>query len=305
LIATANNRVVGDGYPYLITNDWAPPYRAQRIVELLEQMSSNGTKLSLDDMIAIQGDQVSNQARELLPWLLTVEPEDERQMQALAYLREWDGNSARTSVAAAIYYAWYTHLGYALFEDDLHGELYDELAQRSHELFLAEVMAEPEQYAGWCDNVLSAPLESCADTARVALEKALEDLSERLGSDMERWAWGELHQTQYGYTPFSEVALLRPIFHRNIANGGDDNTVNVAPIQLNELYIQDWVVSYRQVIDLADLNNSLFMHTTGQSGNVFSRHYDDLIERHRDVAYLSMTFGREHTSGSSLRLQPQ
>jgi penicillin G amidase len=304
-IATANNRVVGPEYPYLITNDWAPPYRAQRIVELLEQMSSSGAKLNLEDMIAIQGDQVSSQVRELLPWLLTVTPKDERQAQALAYLREWDGESGRGSLSAAIYYAWYTHLGFALFEDDLQGDLYEALQQRSHEIFLAEVMADPVRYAGWCDNVVTVPLESCADTAQIALDLALDDLSDRLGTNMEKWTWGALHQTQYRHTPFSDVALLRPLFHRNIANGGDDNTVNVAPIQLDGLYYQDWVVSYRQIVDLGALNNSLFMQTTGQSGNVLSGQYDNLVERHRDVEYLSMTFGRDHATGAVLRLVPK
>jgi acyl-homoserine lactone acylase PvdQ len=46
------------------------------------------------------------------------------------------------------------------------------------------------------------------------------------------------------------------------------------------------------------------MITTGQSGNVLSRHYDDLIRRHRDVAYLPMRFGRENVTGDTLRLEP-
>ena len=46
------------------------------------------------------------------------------------------------------------------------------------------------------------------------------------------------------------------------------------------------------------------MITTGQSGNVLSPHYDDLITRHRDVAYLPMRFGRE-CDGDTLRLEAQ
>jgi penicillin amidase len=65
------------------------------------------------------------------------------------------------------------------------------------------------------------------------------------------------------------------------------------------------VVSYRQIIDFGDLNNSLFMQTTGQSGNVLSGHYDDLVERHRDMEYLPMTFGRDYVAGSILRLEAE
>ena len=62
--------------------------------------------------------------------------------------------------------------------------------------------------------------------------------------------------------------------------------------------------SYRQIVDLADFNRSLFMTTTGQSGNVLSPHYADFIERHRDVEYLPMRFGRDHVEGDVLRLSP-
>jgi penicillin amidase len=57
-------------------------------------------------------------------------------------------------------------------------------------------------------------------------------------------------------------------------------------------------------VDLSDWNSSLFMHTTGQSGNVLSRHYDDFIERHQAVDYLHMSFGRENVTGDVLVLKP-
>lgn len=55
---------------------------------------------------------------------------------------------------------------------------------------------------------------------------------------------------------------------------------------------------------MSDWQNSRFMHTTGQSGNFLSRHYDNLIERHQAVEYLPMPFGRENVSGTVLVLQP-
>ena len=90
-IATANNRVVDDAYPYLLSTDWAPPYRAERIVELIEQMSSNGDTISLDDVAAMQADRTSTQVRALLPFLLTVTPADARQQQAIDLLQHFDG----------------------------------------------------------------------------------------------------------------------------------------------------------------------------------------------------------------------
>ncbi len=304
-IVTANNRVVGKQYPYLLSNDWAPPYRANRIIALLEQMSSNGKKPTVDDMQRIQADQISTQAQELLPLLLKIEPANARQTQALDYLRQWNGNATRDSIAATLYEAWFIQLGRAMFADDLRGDLYQQMADRTYPLFLATIMADPEQNANWCDNVLTVPAESCADTARQALDDTLADLTQRLGKDMTKWTWGQVHQIQYPHSPFDQMPVLRWIFDRSIANGGDKYTVNAAPIKLDHLYDQNWVPSYRQIVDLADLNHSVFMHTTGQSGNILSAHYADLIERHRDVQYLPMSFGRDAVSGDVLQLEPK
>ncbi len=303
-IATANNRVVDDSYPYLLGTDWAPPYRAERIVELLEQPARKGDKLTLADMLAMQADQTSTQVRMLLPFLLETPPQNKRQAAAIELLHTFDGEMRRDSAAAALYQAWMVHLERALFEDDLRTSLFEEMSTRANPIFLTNILNDPALGAVWCDQVLTAPVESCTDTAQHALDAALDDLSARMGETMSDWRWDRIHLTQYPHNPFSEVDLLKGIFHRSIANGGDRYTVNVAPVQLAEPYLQNNSPGYRQVVDLADFNNSRFMITTGQSGNVLSEHYDNLIRRHRDVEYLPMSFGRAQVSGTRLLLQP-
>ncbi len=301
-IVTANNKVVPDDYSYFISSSWAPPYRAERILELIGTMTSGGRKVSSADMVAIQGDQLSRQVRELMPYVLSVDPEDERQAAALDYLRGWDGVMHAEKVAPTIYTAWFQQLPLVIFEDDLRGEAYEQFADRRHASFLAGVLSE-SAYT-WCDNVLTVPAESCSDAYAQALHRALDGLEETLGKDMARWRWGEVHQTIYTHNPFSEVGALRPIFQRQIGNGGGPYTVNVGPYKFSEPYVQAAVPSYRQIVDLSDWNSSLFMHTTGQSGNVLSRHYDDLIERHQAVEYLRMSFGRKNVAGDVLVLKP-
>ena len=40
-IVTANNAVVGGTYPYFLSPDWSPGFRARRIVELIEAPTSS------------------------------------------------------------------------------------------------------------------------------------------------------------------------------------------------------------------------------------------------------------------------
>ena len=103
---TANNRVTPDSYPYFLTHDWAPPYRAERITELLTAK----TGLTPEDYERIQADQQSAQAAKLLPFMRSVQPETPEEGQALELLKAWDGTVSADSAAAAIYEAWYAHL---------------------------------------------------------------------------------------------------------------------------------------------------------------------------------------------------
>ena len=301
-IITANNKVLSDDYPYFITRDWAPSYRAERIAALITELSSNDETISMEDMEMIQGDQVSLQAGELLDLLTSISADDERQEAALAYLTNWDGEMRVNGIAPSIYSAWFRQLGRVLLEDDLKGDLYEQFANRKHPTFLASVLNEDN--SPWCDNVLTAPLENCDQAIREAFERALDELDERLGSKIEKWQWGRIHRTIYPHNPFSEVVLLSVIFDRQVANGGGTYTVNVAPYRFSDPYDQYHLPSYRQLIDISDWNSSQFIHTTGQSGNILSKHYDDMIERHQRIEYVPMSFGRDSVGGDVLVLQP-
>ncbi len=299
-IATANNKVVADSYPYFLASDWAPRYRADRIVQMIEEK----TTLSPDDMAAMHADQKSLQALELLPYLLRTPTQTPEQARALDILKTWDGVMRQDSAAAAIYAAWLVHLQPALLEDDLGKALSEEFLKGFHPTYLAQTLDQSN--SPWCDNVLTPGVEDCGAAQRTALQAALEDLTERMGNDnIAGWRWDKVHFTVFPHNPFDQVGALKGIFSRQIANGGDGSTVNVAPFRASAPFSQRHVPSYRHIITVGDWNDSRFMHTTGQSGNVLSGHYDDLIARWQGVVYLPMRFDRDQVRAvNTLRLQP-
>ncbi|HEU4324717.1 MAG TPA: penicillin acylase family protein [Roseiflexaceae bacterium] len=283
-IVSANNRVAPDNYPYLIGSNFAAPYRAIRITELIKAKALH----TLDDVAAMQADVRSAQAAALLPYLLQAEPADERSARALELLRGWDGTMSRPSAAAAVYQAWYKQLPLRLFADEVGEDLADSYPGDPVAIVMPGLLRDN---AAWCDDTRTAERESCAATMGLALRDGLADMAQAQGSDdPSAWRWDKVHIALFPHNPFDSVPQLQPIFSRSIPNDGDRFTVNVAPPDEN--YRQSHVPSYRGIMDLADLDRSRFMHTVGQSGNPLSPHYSDLLERWQRVEYLPMTFSR-------------
>jgi penicillin amidase len=119
-------------------------------------------------------------------------------------------------------------------------------------------------------------------------------MAKHQGSDeITSWRWGQVHHAVFPHNPFDQVAALKPIFSLSIPNGGDDFTINVAPISRGDLYNQRHVPSYRQIVDLSDVGASHFIHTLGQSGQLLSGDYSSLLERWQRVEYLPMRYDKD------------
>jgi penicillin amidase len=303
-IVTANNKVAPNSYPHLISTSFAAPYRAARIAELIQAKD----KLSLDDMAAIQADVRSAQARELLPFLVQAKVVDARTRDAIAFLRDWDGTIAADSPQAAVYEAWYEQIPAHLFADELGDELWNEYADEKDMIAIVVAGLLKTNSKAWCDDIRTPQPEDCAAALGGALLDGLNDMTQRQGSDDVRsWRWDRVHLARFPHNPFDQVGALKPIFSRSIANGGDGFTVDVAPIRRSDLYNQYHVSSYRQIIDLANLDASRFIHTGGQSGQLLSGGYSAMLERWQRVQYLAMRYETESINAAAaarLILQP-
>ena len=264
-ILTANNRVVSPGYPWPFTRDWPEPYRAMRIADRL----AAHPKVSPEDMRAIQMDQVSYQARELLPLLLDTVPKDAASRDALRLLSTWDGSFAADSVPASIYAAWYAALS-AMPEGELRESSPGDVRSR----FLINAL---KSGSPWCGDVRTAKKEPCADFKAASLAKAVATLRSKLGPDPTTWRWGRLHVARSAHGIFDRVPLLRRFFSLEVGQGGDASTVNVGAYRRDGSFVMTAGASYRQVLDFSDLSKSRYVITTGQSGNVFDSRYRDQL----------------------------
>lgn len=296
----ANNRVVPDDFPVFISRDWDAPFRARRIVDLLDARPAHDA----GSMAAILRDSVSLLARETLPRLLAVAPADDESRRAQAMLRQWDGTMDRDRPEPLIFGSWMRELTYRLLADEL-GEQADEL-MGEYPALIESALAGTSPF---CDDIRTAEREDCAHQIANALTKSLDDLARAYGRDMTRWRWGDAHYAPFRHAVFSRIWMVRDIVGFRVPTNGDYFTINRGAGRSSTrdtVFQHTHGASLRAIYDLADLDRSEFMIAPGQSGNPLSRHWGDLAQDWADGRHFAISGDRARlqSTGSVLILAP-
>jgi penicillin amidase len=128
-----------------------------------------------------------------------------------------------------------------------------------------------------------------ADAIQAAFRAALAELTQRLGSDMERWTWGRLHTLVQKHFLAGRGDLGQLFDRSGLPVRGDHTTVcNTSPDADHAAALG---ASYRMVTDQADSRPGLWAVEVGSvSGRPGSPHYDDQVEDwvQGDFHYLSL-----------------
>ena len=295
-VVTANQKIVPDDYPYFITSEWTLPYRANRITSLIEARP----KHNLDSFAAIQKDVTSLAAQDLLPLMRQAAPKTDDGKQALAMLANWNGEMLADRPEPLIFNAWAKELSHEIFAPKLGEELMGDYWElRNVQAGMVNVLKNVDGAAAWCnksDKGTAPDPQACAGLLSTSLDTAMVDLKKCFGSDPKAWRWGAAHQARSEHQPFAKVELLAPIFDISIDSPGDTYTVDVGRYNLRDkdkLFTNHHAPSMRALYDLSNLENSRYMHSTGQSGNVLSSHYADFSKRWAAVDYLPMAMRRD------------
>ena len=302
---SANHKIVPDDYPHYLTSEWVLPYRAQRIAQLLAATA----KHTPQSFARIQGDTVSLQVREILPLLLKTKASGPDAQQILQQLGKWNADMAIEGAEPLIVSAWLRELGRLIYADEL-GDLFDG-AWEHRANFMYDVLADKAGQGRWCDDVNTPAKETCADLLPRALDLALADLKRRYGEDRRQWHWGEAHFALSEHRPFGRQAQLAKIFDVRVPSPGDTYTVDVGRNTLgNESapFASRHSASLRAIYDLAEPDKSMYIHSTGQSGNLLSPLYKNFAERWARTEYIPMSMQRSDALAESLgtlKLQPR
>lgn len=310
LIVTANQKPVADDYPYQLGYEFADPYRAIRLNQLL----SVHKQISIDDAKSIMGDTYHLPAESLRPYLVNIKPANDLQAQAMDELRAWNLKCDPDQVGAAIYQVWYRFL----VEDTVKDELGPELTEEYLEFYWIHgpVMLKliNEGTSSLFDDTSTSPVETRDDILRRSLSNAVAWLSQRYGPNPKDWTWGRLHTMSIVHRPFgmADIPVVSKLFSYGPieAPGCDRFTVNAAWFTWDEPdrpYGANAGTSQRIIMDVNDWDRSVAINSSGQSESLFHKHRADQIPMWQNLQYHPLLFTRkaiETEADSFLKLEP-
>lgn len=287
ILVNANEPVGDVSRPPFISRDWAAPYRADRINQVLDLNST----YTIADMERLQRDETSLAARALLPLLIDHTRTDDKRIQdTLSILKSWNGEMDKNRAEPLVFSTWLRTLNLNLYSDDLGPMAQQLIALRPG--FVRNVLTKNHH---WCEDQTTKETETCAMQVTKSLQEALDFLSDNHGEDIESWRWGEAHQAWFAHSLFTHIPLLNKLTDLKIENGGSNFTVNRGtsrPRNPKAPFRHIHGPGYRAIYDLSDLKNSRYIISTGQSGNFLSRHYRNFLESWRNGAYLHLDESR-------------
>ncbi|MDQ6652725.1 MAG: penicillin acylase family protein [Acidobacteriota bacterium] len=273
IIVTANQRIVGNNYPYFLTHLWAQPYRARRIFDLLNQKP----KLTADDFRRIQGDVYSiggvlfagQAARILRGDSSSAATPDAKLRETLDAFEGWDGQVNAAShvapVLAQMRIAFRSRILTAALGDDLvkiyQWSNFDTTLDRL-------ITDQPKEW-------LPKGFGSYAELLRASYEDARKILTKNLGADESKWTWGEMVKVRFQHllagAPLVGLQFAIPPFPQN-GTGALAATVNVGAS-----------VSMRFIADPGDWDKTQHGITLGESGIPSNPHWNDQLADWRAV----------------------
>jgi penicillin amidase len=271
-LATANQKMLASNDPNPLTGDWDLPTRYDRIVDLIKSKSSH----NLESMKIMQADTLSLGATPLLDLFKSSSPSHPLGAQALQISQGFNGDMRVDSAAALIFNAWADQLTRSLFSR-LSYLFTENYGARHFRLPLLIQLQNPN--SPWCDDHKTAAIETCQDASNKAFDRALDYLSGEYGKDPSKWSWGVAHTALSEHRPLTKVPFLGSLFNLKTPFAGDSFSVNVGRLQLlrsSNPYETVQAASLRAVYDLSDLEQSVFIYQTGQSGWVQSKLYRNM-----------------------------
>ena len=275
-IVTANNRPVDDDYPYYISMDFAPGYRAIRVAAGIAALPNPG----VNDMGRIHAERRSIPAQAYVAALKTLPaPADPVAAAALRRLQSWSGRMDRDAVEPTIYSAMRDILQFRLLRYNIGEELATltwNPVDRGRGVFVNRFRNLMTDAVAAGDTSLMPVGEDWSSALASSLAEAVRILTHQLGSDMDTWRWDRVHRARPQHPLAMAHPELAPLLNPpEIPTGGDGDTPWAGSYSPADLATIGGLSVFRYAYDLGDWERSLWAVPLGASGHPASEHYAD------------------------------
>jgi penicillin amidase len=303
-IATANNKIVDDSYPYHISDLWEP---ASRVVRLREVLGGQGT-FSVQDFERLQNDMFSHQAKRMMPRVLAACEDsalgvpDEQIVQG--YLKNWNFTFTKEDIATTIYQEFFVRLLGNVYKDEMGDSLFHDWVLLGNVPIRVTTKLVEEGVSSWFDDIRTDSIETRDEIIRKSLREAISTLRDSVSTQMKNWRWGDLHTVTLKH-PLGLVKPLDRLFNIGpFPYGGGATTLMSGEHSFNEPFRVTVGSSFRQIFDFANPDEWRTVLPSGESGQVLHPHYDDQTPIWLNGAYRTVTSRRESGKWERLTLEP-
>ena len=268
----ANSRFPDQNEEPFYTADWDEPFRQDRVAQLY---LANGGPFDLAAVAAGQADTHSAAMAALRDVIVDAAGERDTEHGLVSLLRDWDGRMTASAPQPMVMNELTRRLVIAIFADELKGAIERPLKKPASPLLR---VLRDGGVRNWCDDIRTEAAEDCRALIVKALEEADRTLASRHGSNARIWRWDAEHDRRGEHRPFSNVAPLAGLFEVNAPTGGGAYTLlrSRPDLHREDYHRARHGAGFRAAYDLSDLDRSLYIQTTGQSGHPLSPHFDDL-----------------------------
>ena len=288
---------------YLYPGYYLPEDRAKRISGLLEP-KNNWTKEDVGQMMNDNTSSVATSIVSDLVLALNNQSLSANENQALSILKKWNGSNNLIDLAPTIYNKWiYSYLK-KTFQDEL-GEDDFKLLLTTNSIKQIIAPQIKNENSVWWDNVnTKSKKETRVEILNKSFHEAIKALENQLGKGVNSWTWNRVHTLEHQH-PLGKVPGLKWLFNvGSFEVPGSAEVINNLMFDFTDTgkYIVKAGPSTRRVIDFSDIENSMSILPTGQSGNPFSKHYNDQAEMYNSGKFRKMKLNKAEIIKSSTKL---
>jgi penicillin G amidase len=301
-ITTSNEMNLPADYPYnerKLGFEWVNGSRHQRLDEMFRKLD----KLTLEDSMRLQNDEVSIPARRLVALLQPLSSGDPKTQTAIDILKSWDASFDVDGPAPVLHEVWFSRYLLPAFKYAVLPKTAADSFVNPDTAVMLEALERPETVFG--DNAIRKRNE----VLLTSLRSAYEDVAKTQSLDTKQWRWGKVHYnlSEHPFAAIVDEATRAKINVGPIPKNGSEFVPNNSQYRPTD-FRQIVGPSIRIVVDVGNWDNSQIINHPGQSGDPDSLHYRDLALMWRNGQYFPLLYTRravEQETEHAIELVPQ